>query len=115
MISYFRLQKNNKKNRDVPKLGQNWAESCQNWQKLLKNWYYVHFDPKNYIKNQKKRLIQNKEKMISYCQLTKIEKIIRDIPKLGQKLSKLAKNCKKLVKNWYYVHFDTKKNIKILK
>ena len=91
MISYCHLKKIKKKNRDVPKLGRNWAESCQNWQKLLKNWYYVHFYPKNYIKNQKKRLIQNKEKMISYCQLTKIEKIIRDIPKLGRKLSKLAK------------------------
>ena len=35
--------------------------------------------------------------MMSYYQLTKIEKIIRDIPKSGRNLSKLAKNGKKLV------------------
>ena len=51
MISYCHLKKIKKKNMDVPKLGRNWAESCQNWQKLVKNWYYVHFDPKNYLKN----------------------------------------------------------------
>ena len=62
-----------------------------------KNWYYVHFDPKNCIKNQKMRVIQNKEEMISYHRLEKKEKNMRDIPKLGQKLSKLAKNIKKLV------------------
>ena len=58
------------------------------------------------------RVILNKEEILSYYQLIKIEKNIRDIPKLGRKLSKLAKNSKKLVKNWYYVHFDTKKYIK---
>ena len=57
-------------------------------------------------------IILNKKEMISYFQLTKIEKNIRDIPKIGRKLSKLAKNSKKLVKNRYYVHFDTKKYIK---
>ena len=57
----------------------------------------MHFDTKKYTKNYKMRIIQNKEEMISYYQLTKIEKNIRDIPKLGQKLSKLAKNIKKLV------------------
>ena len=35
--------------------------------------------------------------MISYYQLTNIEKNIRDVQKLGRKLSKLAKNGKKLV------------------
>ena len=61
------------------------------------------------------RVIQNKEEMMSYYQLTKIEKIIRDVPKLDRNFSKLSKNGKNLVKNWYYVHFDpknTQKNIK---
>ena len=44
------------------------------------------------------RVIQNKEEIISYYQLTKTEKIIGDVPKLGRNLSKLAKNGKKLVK-----------------
>ena len=42
---------------DVPKLGRNWAESCQNWQKLVKNWYYVYFETKKYIKNYKMRVM----------------------------------------------------------
>ena len=54
MISYYQLKKIRKKSRDAPKLGQNWAESCQ---KLVKNWYYVHFDTRKYIKNSKMRVI----------------------------------------------------------
>ena len=61
----------------------------------------MHFDQKKYTKNDKMRLIQNKENMISYYQLKKIEKKHRDTPKLGQNWSKLAKNLKKLVKNLY--------------
>ena len=36
MISYCHLKKKYKKNRDVPKLGRNWAKSCQNLQKMVK-------------------------------------------------------------------------------
>ena len=42
----------------------------------------------------------------------------RDATKLGRhwsKLAKLIKIGKKLVKNWYYVHFDTKIYIKTIK
>ena len=88
MISYCHLKKIKKKNRDVPKLGQNWAESCQNWQKLVKNWYYVHFETKKYIKKYKIGVFQNKEDMISYYQLKKISKKVR-----------MDKNQVKMVKN----------------
>ena len=91
MISYCNLKKIKKKNKDVPKLGRNWAESFQNWQKLVKNWYYVHFDPKNYIKNSKMRVIQNKKEMISYYQLTKIEKKYQGHPKIRPKFVKIGK------------------------
>ena len=43
-------------------------------------------------------IIQNKEDMISYYPLKKIEKKVGEAQKLG--------------KNWYYMHFDTKKYTK---
>ena len=41
----------------------------------------MHFDPKKYTKNYKMRVIYNKEDMISYYQLKKIEK-----NRVGQKI-----------------------------
>ena len=101
MISYYQLKKC-KKNRDVPKLGRNWAKVCQNWQKLVKNQYYVHFERKKCIKKYQIRIIQNKEAMISHYQLNKIGNKHRDTPKLGQNWSILAKigiSCLLMQKN----------------
>ena len=48
----------------------------------------MHFDPKKYIKNYKMRFIQNKEYMISYYQLKKIEKKVEEAQKIGQSCQK---------------------------
>ena len=55
------------------------------------------------------RVIQNKEEMISYYQLTKIEKNIKDVLKLGRNWAESFQNWHKLVKNCYHEHFDPKK------
>ena len=54
----------------------------------------MHFDPKKYTKNYKKRVIQNKEDMISYYQLKKMGKKSRGDPKIRSKLSKMRKMTK---------------------
>ena len=54
----------------------------------------MHFDPKKYIKNYKRRVIQNKGDMISYYQLKIMGKKSRGGPKIRSKLSKMRKNEK---------------------
>ena len=71
MISYYQLKKNWKKSRGGPKIG----SKLSKLRKFDKNWYYMHFDPKQYTKNYKMRLILNKYDMISYHQLKKWEKL----------------------------------------
>ena len=46
--------------------------------------------------------------MIIYYQLNKIQKKSGGGPKIRSKWSKIRKTGKKLVKNWYYVHYETK-------
>ena len=93
MISYY--QQTKIENKDIPKIGRKLSKLAKNSKKLVKNWYYVHFDTKKYIKNSKMRVIQNKEDMISYCNLKKIKKKKqgrpKTRPKLGQKFSKMRK------------------------
>ena len=48
----------------------------------------MHFDPKKYTKKYKMRIILNKEDMISYYQLKKIGKKVREAQKLGQSCQK---------------------------
>ena len=48
----------------------------------------MHFDPKKYTKNYKKRVIQNKEDMISYYPLKKMGKKVGETQKLGQSCQK---------------------------
>ena len=62
-------------------------------------------------KKYKIRVLQNKEHMITSYQLKKMKEKqgrLKIRPKLGRNLSKL-------VKNWYYVHLETKKYIKNIK
>ena len=95
MISYFQLTKIEKNIRDIPKIGRKLSKLAKNSKKLVKNWYYVHFDTKKYIKNSKMKVIQNKEEMISYCHLKKIEKKTRtsqNQAEIGQKVVKIGKN-----------------------
>ena len=61
------------------------------------------------------RVIKNKDHLLNYYQVKENFLKIRDATKLGRNWSKLAKNLEKLVKNWYYVNFDSKKHIKIIK
>ena len=68
----------------------------------------MHFDPKKYTQNYKMRVIQNKEDMINYYQLKKIREN-RDVPNLRRNWAKVFQ----IGKNLYYVHFETKKYIKI--
>ena len=56
----------------------------------------MHFDAKKYTKSYKMKVIYNKEDMISYYQLKKIEKN-RGGSKIRSKLSKMRKIGKKLV------------------
>ena len=57
--------------------------------------------------------------MISYYQLTKIEKKwgkkVGEAQKLGQSCQKWEKLRKFGKKNWYYMHFDPKNTQKIIK
>ena len=39
-----------------PKIGQKWGKLVKIGKKLVKNWYYMHFDPKKYIKKYEFRL-----------------------------------------------------------
>ena len=48
----------------------------------------MYFNPKKYTKNYKMRIIQNKEDMISYYQLKKLEKKMAEVQKLGQSCHK---------------------------
>ena len=65
---------------------------------------------KKYKKKYNIRIFQNKEHMISYYQIKKNEK-----NKDAQNQAEIHQNQQKLVKNWYFVHFEKKKNIKIIK
>ena len=91
ILSYYQLTKIEKNIRDIPKLGRKLSKLAKNSKKLVKNQYYVHFDPKNYIKNQKMRVILNKKDMISYHQLTKFEKKYQRHPKIRPKVVKIGK------------------------
>ena len=51
----------------------------------------MHFSPKKYTKNYKKRVIQNKKDMISYYQLKKNGRKGGEAQKLGQSCQKMRK------------------------
>ena len=71
MISYYQLKKNGKKSRRGPKI----RSKLSKMRKFgKKNQYCMHFEPKKYTQKYKMRVIQNKEDMISYYQLKKLEK-----------------------------------------
>ena len=57
------------------------------------------------------KVIQNKEEMISYCHLKKIEKKTRT----SQNQAEIGQKVVKIGKNWNYVHFDPKITKKIEK
>ena len=48
----------------------------------------MNLDPKKYTKNYKIKVIQNKKDMISYYQLKKVGKKLREAQKLGQSCQK---------------------------
>ena len=62
--SYYELsyhqQKFKKKSRDVQKYSQKQSKMSKNLEKIEKNWYYVHFDTKISIKNQRFNVVNNK-------------------------------------------------------
>ena len=74
MISYYQLKKNKKKKQGRPKIRPKLGRKLSKLAKIGKKLVLCAFCPKKLHKNWKLRLIQNKAEMISYYQLTKIEK-----------------------------------------